>query len=54
MFYVLCKNIQLDHFQFIPFYVLRDFFPSPPLNKYLQEYAKDIAQHMASLPSQNL
>jgi len=32
-------------------YVLKDFFPSPPPSNYLPRYAKDIVQHMASLPS---
>jgi hypothetical protein len=43
MFYVLCRDIQPDCFQFVPFYVLRDLFPSPLSHKYLQEYAEDIA-----------
>ncbi len=47
MFYVLCRDIQLDHFQFVP----QDLFPSPPLSNYLPRYAEDIVQHMASLPS---
>ncbi len=42
MFYVLCRDIQHDHSRFVSFYVLRDFFPSPPLNKYLLEYVEDI------------
>jgi hypothetical protein len=51
MFYVLCKYIQPDHYRFIPFYALRNFFPSPPLSNYLPRYAEDVAWHMASLPS---
>ncbi len=51
MFYVLCRDIQPNHSWFISFCALRDFFPSPPLCNYLPKYAKEIAQHMASLPS---
>jgi hypothetical protein len=51
MFYVLCKDIHPNHFWFILFYVLKDFFPNPPPNNYLPGYAKDNVQHMTSLPS---
>jgi hypothetical protein len=33
------------------FYALSELFTSPLPNNYLLKYAKDIAQHMASLPS---
>lgn len=42
IFYVLCRDIQPDHFQFVSFYVLRDF-PNPPSNKYLLKYYEDIS-----------
>ncbi len=48
VFYVLCKDIQPNHFRFILLYVLKDFFPSPPPSNYLPWYVKDIVQHMAS------
>jgi len=37
----------------VSFYALRNFFPSLLPNNYLVAYAKDIARHMASLPSPN-
>jgi hypothetical protein len=37
----------------VSFYGLRNFFPSPPPNNYLLGYAKDVAQHMVSLPFPN-
>jgi hypothetical protein len=51
MFYVLCRDIQPDHSWFVPFYALKVFFPSPPLNNCLLGCVKDVARHIASLPS---
>jgi len=51
MFYILCRNIQPNHFWFVPFYTLQDFFPNPLSSNYLLGYAEDIVRHMASLPS---
>ncbi len=53
MLYVLCRNIQFNHYWFVPFYALKNFFPSLLPNNYLVADAKDIARHMASLPSPN-
>ncbi len=53
MFYVLCKYIQLNHFQFVPFYALKNLFPSLLPSNCLLVHAEDVTRHMASLPSPN-
>jgi hypothetical protein len=53
MFYVLCRDIQPGHFQFIPFYVLKDFFPNPLMCKYLSKYVRPLFNTWSHYPLPN-
>jgi hypothetical protein len=37
----------------VPFYALKNFFPSLLWSNYLLVYVEDVIRHMASLPSPN-